>query len=104
MQESHSSVATEADIDQSPVPLHDDIVQCARDLWVQYGKPADRDLEIWLEAEQRLFASAQTPSKTKPALDKPVAPLPVKPSVQPAASAQKPVSPRTGKRAKSWVL
>jgi hypothetical protein len=44
-----------------PAPLHDDIAQCARDLWVKYGRPADRDLAIWLEAEQRLRAAAEAP-------------------------------------------
>jgi hypothetical protein len=42
-----------------PAPLHDDIAQCARDLWVKYGRPADRDLAIWLEAEQRLRAATE---------------------------------------------
>jgi hypothetical protein len=39
-------------------PLHDEIAQCARELWVKYGQPADRDTEIWLEAEQRLNRTA----------------------------------------------
>jgi Protein of unknown function (DUF2934) len=38
--------------------LHTEIEQCARQLWVQQGKPAERDLAIWLEAEQLLSASA----------------------------------------------
>ena len=46
-----------------PAPLHDDIAQCARDLWVKYGRPADRDLAIWLEAEQRLRAATEAPGE-----------------------------------------
>jgi hypothetical protein len=42
-----------------PAPFHDDIAQCARDLWVQCGRPAGRDLAIWLEAEQRLRAATE---------------------------------------------
>ena len=57
MQESFTSVTSPA-ITQ-PAPLHDDIAQCARDLWVQCGRPADRDLAIWLEAEQRLRAATE---------------------------------------------
>jgi hypothetical protein len=54
MQESFTSVTSSAA--PQPAPLHEDIAQCAQDLWVQYGRPADRDLAIWLEAEQRLRA------------------------------------------------
>ena len=56
------------------VPLHNDIAQCAQELWLQYGQPVGRDFEIWLEAEQRLFSA-------KPALQEEsfsVAPLPVR--------------------------
>jgi hypothetical protein len=58
MQEPHSH-ATLPD-DTKHVPLHEDIAQCAREIWVQYGKPADRDLEIWLEAEHQLFSATET--------------------------------------------
>lgn len=57
MQESHTPITSPADT--SRAPLHDDIAQCARDLWVQYGRPADRDVAIWLEAEQRLLSATQ---------------------------------------------
>jgi len=42
------------------MPLHADIAECAEKLWVGYGRPADRDLAIWLEAEHELFFAAQT--------------------------------------------
>lgn len=57
MQESHSPSHALSQDDTRHAPLHDDIAQCARDLWVEYGRPADRDLEIWLEAEKRLFSA-----------------------------------------------
>ena len=55
MQESHTPVSSPADA--KCAPLHDEIAQCARGLWVQQGQPADRDLAIWLEAEQRLLSA-----------------------------------------------
>lgn len=33
---------------------HDQIAQEAQQLWQQWGCPADRDTEIWLEAERKL--------------------------------------------------
>ena len=59
MQDSFTAVTNPAAT--KPAPLHDDVAQCAKDLWVQYGRPADRDLAIWLEAEQRLRAAAEAP-------------------------------------------
>ena len=58
MQDSHSPIHTVSLDDTRHAPLHDDIAQCARELWVEYGRPNDRDLEIWLEAEQRLFSAS----------------------------------------------
>jgi len=58
MQESPHAVSSPAQAKRKP--LHDEIAQCARDLWVEQGRPADRDLEIWLEAEQRLLSTIQT--------------------------------------------
>jgi len=58
MQESCTSV-TSPPTTKQPVPLHDDIAQCAWDLWVKYGRPAGRDLAIWLEAEQRLRTATE---------------------------------------------
>ena len=59
MQESFTSVTSPPDT--NPAPLHDEIAQCARDLWIQYGQPPDRDLAIWLEAEQRLLTATRVP-------------------------------------------
>ena len=73
MQESPTPVIP---TDTTPhVPLHNDIAQCATELWLQYGQPVGRDLEIWLEAEQRLFSH-------KPVLQEEVftvVPTPVRP-------------------------
>ena len=64
MQESCTSV-TSPPTTKQPVPLHDDIAQCARDLWVKYERPAGRDLAIWLEAEQRLRAATEAQGEKK---------------------------------------
>jgi len=53
-------------VDSQHVPLHNDIAQCAQELWLQYGKPADRDLAIWLEAEHKLFSVTQAPREMEP--------------------------------------
>jgi hypothetical protein len=65
MQEPHSHVTLP--IDTQHVPPHEDVAQCARELWVQYGKPADRDLAIWLEAEHQLLSATETMSVKKSA-------------------------------------
>jgi hypothetical protein len=62
MQEPHSLITSPDDTKHAP--LHSDIAQCAQELWVKYGKPADRDLAIWLEAEHQLSSVSQT-AKTK---------------------------------------
>jgi hypothetical protein len=62
MKTSHSTVSSMADVKR--VPLHDEIAQCAKDLWIRYGKPTDRDQAIWLEAEQQLLA-ANPPSPAR---------------------------------------
>ena len=59
MQESHTPVPGSADT--KCAPLHNEIAQCARNLWVQQGQPPDRDQAIWLEAEQRLHSATQSP-------------------------------------------
>ena len=58
MQEPHAHVISPDDTQHAP--LHNEIAQCALELWTQYGKPADRDLAIWLEAEHQLVAATQT--------------------------------------------
>ena len=35
-------------------PTHEQIARAAHDLWVEKGRPAGRDIEIWCEAERRL--------------------------------------------------
>jgi hypothetical protein len=53
----------------APPPLsHDDITQCARELWAQQGCPEGRDEAIWLEAERRLLASRRGVSRSLPAV------------------------------------
>lgn len=42
-------------------PNHSEIAQCARDLWMNSGRPAEIDDEIWLEAERRLIAAKRAP-------------------------------------------
>ena len=37
--------------------LHDEIARRAQELWEHYGRPQDRDLEIWLEAEKQLLGA-----------------------------------------------
>jgi hypothetical protein len=59
MQESHAPAASPIDFKRGP--LHEEIAQCARDLWAKSGKPDDRDVEIWLEAEQRLLSVTKSP-------------------------------------------
>lgn len=39
-------------------PSHDRIAAAAYAIWETSGRPADRALEHWLEAEQRLAATA----------------------------------------------
>ncbi len=43
-------------------PKHDDIAQCARELWIESGRPSNRDEAIWLEAERRLIAARRSPA------------------------------------------
>jgi hypothetical protein len=40
-------------------PSHDEIAQCARELWTESGQPEGRDDAIWLEAETRLLSACQ---------------------------------------------
>jgi len=47
---------------------HEDISQCARELWAQQGCPENRDEAIWLEAESRLLASRRGASRSLPAV------------------------------------
>jgi hypothetical protein len=35
---------------------HEEVAQCAHQIWQEYGQPTGRDEEIWFEAERRLQA------------------------------------------------
>jgi LmbE family N-acetylglucosaminyl deacetylase len=45
-------------------PSHNEIAQCARELWTESGQPEGRDEAIWFEAERRLIAERQAPVKS----------------------------------------
>jgi len=47
---------------QPPHPSHDDIAFLAHQMWEKNGRPAGKDVEFWLQAEQWLLASAQPPA------------------------------------------
>jgi len=42
-------------------PSHDEIAQCARELWTESGQPEGRDEAIWFEAERRLISERRAP-------------------------------------------
>jgi hypothetical protein len=54
---------------------HDEIAQCARELWTESGQPEGRDQAIWFEAERRLVSERRAT---------------LKPVVVPQATAPKP--------------
>jgi hypothetical protein len=62
-----------------PAPLHSDISQCAADLWVEYGRPEGRDVDIWLEAERRLLGATKRQDDRRDS----VAPAPLHPERAP---------------------
>ena len=82
------SAATRPAVSQRVLP-HDEIAQCARDLWIEYGRPTDRDQAIWFEAEQRLLAATQTP----PVNNAVTQPAPGQPTTNPAHTAERHASP-----------
>ncbi len=43
-----------AGAESQPHPTHEEISQRAEQIWEQYGRPTDRDEEIWFEAEKQL--------------------------------------------------
>jgi Protein of unknown function (DUF2934) len=57
-----------AQTDAAHTLSHEDISQCARELWAQQGCPENRDEAIWLEAESRLLASRRGASRSLPAV------------------------------------
>jgi hypothetical protein len=42
-------------------PSHDEIAQCARELWNESGRPEGCDEAIWLDAERRLVSARLEP-------------------------------------------
>ncbi len=40
----------------TPIP-HDEVAQLAARNWEKLGRPAGRDLDIWLQAERQLLAA-----------------------------------------------
>jgi hypothetical protein len=47
-------------------PTHEDISSRAQQIWETLGRPADRDMEIWLQAERELQPSEEV-ATTPPA-------------------------------------
>ncbi len=41
---------------------HDEIAQCARELWTEAGHPEGHDDEFWFAAEERLLMARQVPN------------------------------------------
>jgi len=54
-------------------PTHDEISRRAYQLWHEYGSPAGRDADIWLNAERQLKAKAANADPV-PAAEPPTAP------------------------------
>ena len=69
-------------------PTHDEIAQCARELWTESGRPEERDDAIWLEAERRLISARRPPEATAD-------PLRTLPRASPSESAVPPIRPHT---------
>jgi len=59
MQESQSTSSNPANTDVSRTLRHNEVAQCARDLWIQSGQPADCDQAIWFEAERQMLSATQ---------------------------------------------
>jgi hypothetical protein len=75
---------------KNPPPAHDVIAARAYQIWEQNGRPAGREVEFWLQAEQSLLPSL----KPQPQAAAPVATaLPGAPPPQARPSAVRP--PRT---------
>ena len=51
----HHPEQTESTVDRvRRETSHEEVARRARELWEQYGRPAGRDEQIWLEAERQL--------------------------------------------------
>jgi hypothetical protein len=53
--DSGSGGPTSAAPDLRTLPLEEKIAANAHELWQNYGRPAGRDLDIWLEAERQVL-------------------------------------------------
>lgn len=51
-----------------PGPSHDEIAQCASELWTESGCPQGRDEAIWYEAERRLISARRSGALEEAAL------------------------------------
>ena len=67
-------------------PSKDEISLVVRHLWDQEGRPADRDTEFWLRAEQELLAASEIKSGP-PKLTVVTAPVPLPIATPKAAGA-----------------
>ncbi len=76
-----------------PNLTHDEIAQCARELWTESGQPEGRDEAIWFEAERRLVSELRA-ARAPAAVPQPAA---CPPSDTPI---QSPRSRRTGRNQK----
>lgn len=45
-------------------PSHDEIAQCAHELWMEAGQPGGRDDEFWLVSEHRLLSDRLVPDES----------------------------------------
>ena len=59
---------------QPPHPKHDEIAALAHQIWEKNGRPAGRDVQFWLQAEQSLLSSIKAP----PPAQAPAAGFPVR--------------------------
>lgn len=75
----NSSLATATTATDSN-PSHNEIAQCARELWTESGQPEGRDEAIWFEAERRLISERQSPLKSA-VVPQPTAPKPSLPQM-----------------------
>ena len=89
---------------QEPIhPGHDDIAALAYEIWERNGRPAGREIEFWLRAEQLLLSHSNpqpqaapppaltaAPPQDKPAAAKPPGPRSKKPASRPPKGAPAP--------------
>jgi hypothetical protein len=66
---------------QPPHPKHEEIAALAHQIWEKNGRPAGRDVQFWLQAEQSLLSSIKAP----PPAQAPAARAPGSPSRRSAA-------------------